>query len=71
MLLNPFQLKKRIAEVEAHIEALEIRLGEVTAAIEVSSAEGDGQRIRALGAEYAQLETELRTTMDEWGLLAE
>jgi ATP-binding cassette, subfamily F, member 3 len=69
--LNPFQLKRRIAEVEARIENLETRLQEVTAAIEISSAAGDGDRIRDLGVEYAQLETDLHTTMDEWGLLAE
>jgi len=69
--LNPYQLKQRVGELEAQIEALEARLDELTTAIETASAAGDADQVAALGAAYSQAEADLESTMDEWGLLVE
>ncbi len=64
--LNPYELKQRIGELEAQIETLEARLDELSTAIESASAEGDANRIRELGEEYAQTESELEAALAEW-----
>jgi len=69
--LNPFQLQRRIEEVEQLIFVLEIRLEELTAAIEAASTAGDSDRIRDLGEEYTQAEQELDAAMQEWAALSE
>jgi ATP-binding cassette subfamily F protein 3 len=69
--LNPYQLQKRIAEVEAHIHTVETRLKTLEQAIEQASAKGDAVRVQALGAEYTATEGELHTVMSEWELLLE
>ncbi|MEL6271185.1 MAG: ABC-F family ATP-binding cassette domain-containing protein [Chloroflexota bacterium] len=69
--LNPFQLKKRIAEVEQHIEALEQKLEQITVDLEAASAAGNAARVHTLGEAYTQAEADLEAAMDEWALLAE
>ncbi|GAB4516739.1 MAG: ABC-F family ATP-binding cassette domain-containing protein [Anaerolineae bacterium] len=69
--LNPFQLKKRLTEVEEHIHALETRLEELTEAIHNASAAGDADKVSALGAAYTATEHTLEETMAEWEMLME
>ncbi|MEL6227250.1 MAG: ABC-F family ATP-binding cassette domain-containing protein, partial [Pseudomonadota bacterium] len=69
--LNPYQLKKRIAELEASIEQMEARMDELTTGIEAASAEGNAALVQSLGDEYAQTEIDLEAAVDEWGTLAE
>jgi len=69
--LNPYQLKKRLAEVEDQIHALETRLEELNTEIAEASAAGDAAKVSDLGAEYTQTEHDLETIMEEWEILAE
>jgi ATP-binding cassette, subfamily F, member 3 len=69
--LNPFQLKKRVAEVEGHIHELETRVAELTEAITQASTEGDAARVQDLGEQYNQAEQDLAAAMEEWEILAE
>jgi len=68
--LNPHDLEKRIAEVEASILPLEARLVEVTNALAVASIKGDGGNVRALKDEYQAVESQLAATMSEWEKLS-
>ncbi len=68
--LNPYQLKKRVAKLEATIEKLETRLDEITGELEAASTAGNAARVQELGDEYAQIEADLEAAMDEWGELA-
>lgn len=69
--LNPFELKKRLAEVEDQIEALETQLDDLTNAIAAASAAGDANQVRELGETYTQTQADLHTVMEEWEMLAE
>jgi ATP-binding cassette, subfamily F, member 3 len=69
--LNPFQLKKRIAEVEDHIHALETQLEALESSIAEASAAGDADKVRDLGEQYQQVENDLEAAMTEWEMLAE
>jgi ATP-binding cassette subfamily F protein 3 len=69
--LNPYQLEKRLAQVEAQVIELEERVAALTEAITQASTEGDAARIQALGEEYNQAEADLQAAMAEWELLAE
>jgi len=69
--LNPYQLEKRIAQVEAQIHALEARLSDLTAAITEASTQGDTGRVQDLGVQYTQAEADLNTAMAEWEVLME
>ena len=69
--LNPYQLEKRLAQVEAHIHELETRLTDLTDAITQASTEGNAARVQELGDDYNQTEQDLQTAMEEWEVLAE
>lgn len=64
--LNPYQLQKRIEEVEALILELEGKVEEMGAAIADASAGGDAGRVSTLGAAYTQAEADLHAAMEEW-----
>jgi ATP-binding cassette subfamily F protein 3 len=64
--MTPRQLEKRIEELETLIPQLEQRLEQITADIGAASVNADAERVRSLGAAYAQTEAELHTTMEEW-----
>ena len=55
---------QRIQELEALIQSLEKRLGEIGAELEGAGA--DVAKVRALGEEYAQVERDLNTKLGEW-----
>lgn len=69
--LNPYQLKKKLEELEAHIAQLEQQHAELQRALEAASTAGDGERVRLLGEQYTQTEQRLEAAIEEWGLLAE
>jgi ATP-binding cassette subfamily F protein 3 len=69
--LNPFQLKKRLDELETEIHDLEARLESITAALESASMDGNAQAVSDLGEEYNQTEARLNAIMEAWALLAE
>ena len=69
--LNPFQRQKRIAELEARIEALDEKLDSLNAALADASAKGDAGRVAALGQEYMAAETDLHAAMSEWESLVD
>ncbi|MBM4423677.1 MAG: ABC-F family ATP-binding cassette domain-containing protein [Chloroflexi bacterium] len=55
---------QRIQELEAQIDSLEKRLAEIAADLEAAGA--DVARVRALGEEYAQVESDLNSRLSEW-----
>jgi ATP-binding cassette subfamily F protein 3 len=69
--LNPFQLQKRIAELETQIHALEAELAQVTADIETASAAGNAAEISRLGEKYTHDESRLDELLEEWAALAD
>ncbi len=69
--LSPFQLQKRVAELEAAIETLEDRLAELNSAIGAASISGDSGKVAALGEAYTRAEADLHATLEEWALLAD
>ena len=69
--LNPYQLKQRVAEVEAYISDLEERLTQVTDALNDASTRGDSDSVRDLSDEYARVQADLEAAMSEWEVLAE
>lgn len=69
--LNPFQLEKRVAQLEAQIHDLETRLAALNDDITRASAEGNAARVSDLGAQYTQAEADLHAAIEEWGMLAE
>jgi ATP-binding cassette, subfamily F, member 3 len=69
--LNPYEVKKKVAKLEATIEELEIKLGEITAQLDEASIKGDAAKVTKLGATYTQTEAELEAIVDEWGKFAD
>ncbi|MDX2141535.1 MAG: ABC-F family ATP-binding cassette domain-containing protein [Chloroflexota bacterium] len=69
--LNPFQLQKRVTELEAQIEALEARLHTLHTQIEDASAAGDAARVHTLGDDYTRTEAERDAALEAWGELVE
>ncbi len=68
--LNPYQLKKRVAELEESIHALEAELQQLESDLAAASAAGDAARVSALGAAYTQAEARLDAVMEEWDALS-
>jgi ATP-binding cassette, subfamily F, member 3 len=69
--MNPYQLKKRIEELENKITTLEKKQSDLLKKMEQEGTKGNSELVRQLGEQYTQTETELNTTLDEWALLAE
>jgi len=69
--LNPYQLAKRVTQVEHQIEQLENRMHEITAGIEQASTAGDAARVQQLAEQYTQAEADLQAAMSEWETLME
>ena len=60
----------QLAAVEAAIAALEQRLAALSRELEDAGAGSDVERVRALGAEYTAVQTELTARFGEWESLA-
>ncbi|MEL7436464.1 MAG: ATP-binding cassette domain-containing protein, partial [Chloroflexota bacterium] len=69
--MTPYQLKQRVAELEADIERLEEQMETLTNAINDASAKGDADKVQSLGVEYTATESALDSAMSEWEELAE
>ena len=69
--LTPYQLEKRIAELEAWIHELEQQLAVLESDIAAASAEGHAARVADLGQAYTRAENQLNAAMAEWALLME
>jgi ATP-binding cassette subfamily F protein 3 len=69
--LNPFQLQKRIDELEAQIEALEARLHTLSEALSNASATSDADKAHTLGEAYMAAEAERDAAIEAWAALAE
>ena len=69
--MNPFQLKKRVEELEATIHDLEAQMDSITASLGTASAAGDTAKVQSLGEQYTATEAALEAAMDEWAELAE
>jgi hypothetical protein len=59
-----------LAELEAAIAALEQRLARLARGLEDAGTGGDVAQARALGEEYALVQTELNTRLVDWEQLA-
>lgn len=64
------RLRERATELETIIAGLEGRLTQVGRDLEQAGLAQQLDRVRALGAEYAQLEAELQARLEEWAELA-
>jgi ATP-binding cassette subfamily F protein 3 len=69
--LNPHQLQKRVAEVEAQIAALEAKQEAINTELTTASTTGNGARVLQLSTDYSRLEGELERTLAEWERLME
>jgi ATP-binding cassette, subfamily F, member 3 len=69
--LNPYQLKKRIEELESKITTLEKRQSDIMSKLEKAGTEGNPDQVRLLGEQYNATEQELEQIIEEWGILAE
>ncbi|MCZ7546700.1 MAG: ABC transporter C-terminal domain-containing protein [Anaerolineae bacterium] len=69
--LSPYARTRRVKEVEARIDWLEVRLVELSGELGAASEEGDVARVRTLGEEYATVEAELESHLEEWEALME
>ena len=69
--LSPYQLERRLAELEAHVHKLEDKLEQISRHLETASRAGDTGRVLTLGEQYNQTEADLDSTMEEWARLAE
>ncbi len=67
--LSPYQRARLTADLERRIEALEVRLVDLSGAIGEASAAGDAARVHDLGQEYARAEQELEAALAEWEAL--
>jgi len=64
--LSPYMRQKRLAEVEAQIEALEIELVNLSGALASASKKGEVDEVARLGEAYNQAEADLEALMLEW-----
>jgi ATP-binding cassette subfamily F protein 3 len=63
--------EKQVAELEASIATLEVRLQELSRELEVAGISGAVARVHELGREYADVERQLHERMTEWSQVAE
>ena len=69
--LSPYEVKKKVAQLETTIEKLEMKLEEIRAQLDEASINGDATQVTKLGAIYTQTEVELEAVVDEWGKFAD
>ncbi len=64
--LSTYERTRRLARVEQQINALEVRLVDLSGELGDASAAGAVDRVRELGEAYAAVEAELNTALEEW-----
>ncbi|MCC6801122.1 MAG: ABC-F family ATP-binding cassette domain-containing protein, partial [Anaerolineae bacterium] len=64
--LSAYERRRRLARVEQHVNALEVRLVDLSGELGDASAAGDVDRVRALGEAYTAAEAELNAALEEW-----
>ena len=69
--LSERERNRRLAQIEEHIHALEIRLVDLSGELGVASTAGAVDRVRNLGETYAATESELESALAEWEALLE
>ena len=69
--LNPYEVKRKVARLEAKINQLEASLNAVDRQLSAASAAGDVAKVGQLGAAYARGEAELEAALAEWGKFVE
>ena len=65
--LNPFEVKRKTAQLEAKIDQLESGLRAIGGQLDAAGLAGDAAKTAALGAAYVQTEAELEAALAEWG----
>lgn len=68
--MSPYQLKQRVAELEAEISDLEVQMDQLRSEIETASANGEASRVQLLGEQYTHIEQSLDAAIAEWSELA-
>lgn len=69
--MNPYQLKKRVDELEDQIAELEQSIDTVSEKLNAASADGDAEQVRRLGEKYNRLSASLDEAINEWSELVE
>jgi len=64
--LSDYERNKQLARVEQLINDLEVRLVDLTGALNAASASGDVEQVRQLGEQYNTAEAELAAAIEEW-----
>jgi ATP-binding cassette subfamily F protein 3 len=67
--INPYQRRKRLAQVETAINTLEISLVNLSGELEEATQAGDMNRVSKAGAAYSQAEADLNILLAEWETL--
>lgn len=63
--------QERLKVLEETIQQLELRLQELTVALDAAGRAQDVERVTRLGAEYHQVESEINTLLEEWAEVAD
>ena len=69
--LSPYQRRRRLEEIEAHIQQLDEQLAALSEQIGQASQQQAVARVRELGEQYAATEAALEAAMREWETLLE
>ncbi|NLX10482.1 MAG: ABC-F family ATP-binding cassette domain-containing protein [Chloroflexi bacterium] len=69
--LSDYERTRRLVEIEALIEKLEVRLVNLSGDLGEASSAGAVERVRELGESYTATEAELNEALTEWELLLE
>lgn len=67
--LSPRERERRVAQIEADIHQLETDLARLEAELAAASANGEIERVRALGEAYTQTQSALEAHLREWEIL--
>ena len=69
--MNPFELRQRLAQLEAEIESLEGKLEMLTTSIERASLDSNAEHVRRLGEDYTQTLAARDTALALWAELGD
>jgi len=69
--MNPFEVQRRLTQLEAEIESLETQLETLTTSIERASLDGDAEHVRQLGEEYTRAQDARDAALALWAELGD